>query len=275
MQWLPDIYSFLDYRAYLRAYYDAAKHNVPRFSYRSFAERAGLASQSFLRDVIRGDKNIGTSLPGICKAIGLQKAEREFFELLVEFDGAATRQERNALFEQIAASKRFREARRLDEGMYRYLSSWYYPAIRELAAHDAFRPDPDWIAATLQPAITPAQAREALDALLDLGFLVADGERVRMGDPTITTGHEVAHLGVENYHHEMLRLAGESIRRFPASQRDLGAMTICVTPEDLGEIKRRIHGFREQILALGDERPGGTILLQFNTQLFPLNKVES
>ena len=30
-----------------------------------------------------------------------------------------------------------------------------------------------------------------------------------------------------------------------------------------------------QILALGDERPGGTVLVQFNTQVFPLTQVDS
>lgn len=275
MTWQPDIYEYVDYRAYLRAYYQAAKDNVDKFSYRSFAADAGLASQSFLRDVIRGDKNIGNSLTAICKAIGLRKPEREFMELLVAFDQASTRSERNELFARIAATKRFQAARRIDEGMYRYLTHWYIPSVRELVAHAKFHEDPAWIAETLRPEITVAQAAEALELLLDLGFVVRQEDgTLAIADPTITTGHEVASLGVENYHHEMLRLAGESIRRFPAEHRDLAAMTICVRPEDMAEIKRRIHAFRETVLGYADEQEGGTVIVQFNSQLFPLSKVD-
>ena len=275
MDWVPDIFSFLDYRAFLRAYYDAAKANVKGFSYRSFAADAGLSSQSFLRDVIRGDKNIGGSLDAIAAAIGLDRAGHDFFGLLVAFDQASGRAARNELFEQIAATKRFQQARRIDAGMYQYLSKWYVPAIRELAAHAEFRDDPAWIARTLRPEISVKQASDALAVLLDLGFFVRGDAGLEVADPTVTTGHEVSALGVENYHHEMLRLAGESIARFPAEHRDLAAMTVCVSPRDLPEIKKRIHAFREQVLRYADDRPNGTVIVQFNSQLFPLTKVES
>lgn len=44
MRWKPDIFEFLDYRAFLGAYYEAAKANQPQFSYRYFSRRAGFAS---------------------------------------------------------------------------------------------------------------------------------------------------------------------------------------------------------------------------------------
>ena len=61
------VYDFLDYRAYLRAYYEAAKRTQRSFSFRSFSKLAGLRSPNFLKLVIEGERNLGAdSVPRFC-----------------------------------------------------------------------------------------------------------------------------------------------------------------------------------------------------------------
>jgi len=40
------VYDFLDYRAYLRAYYEAAKRTRPSFTFRLFSKLAGYARRT-------------------------------------------------------------------------------------------------------------------------------------------------------------------------------------------------------------------------------------
>ena len=57
------------------------------------------------------------------------------------------------------------QPRKLDLAEAAYHSSWYIPAIRELAGRADFRPEPKWIAARLCPPIRAAEAEKALGIL--------------------------------------------------------------------------------------------------------------
>lgn len=272
--WLPDIFEYIDYRAFLGDYYDAAKDNVSAFSYRYFARIAGYSSPSFLRHVIRGERNLSTeSVEKFSGALGLDEEEAEFFRALVDFDQAETNQDRRRAFEAVASSRRFRQARRIDSALFEYLSHWYYPAIREMIARPDFVEDPAWIAGQLQPNIEPEQAAQALEILFELELVVrAEGGQLRRGDPSLSTGHEVRSLAVASYHRQMLERAGDSIELIDRRWRDLAAMTVCISPDTAAEIKQRIHEFREVILELCDRDAAPRIVYQFNSQLFPLSQ---
>lgn len=270
--WKPNIFEFLDYRSYLRAYYKAAKENVPAFSFRFFARRAGLSSPSFLRHVMRGERNIGTTTDNFTDALGLNEEEAAFFALLVEFDQAESDGEAEQAFEKLAASRRFRNARRLDKAMFEYLTHWYYPAIREMVVRADFQDDPAWIASQLIPTITPEEAEVAVSTLLELGLLErAEDRRLRRGESSVTTGHEVRSLAIADYHRQMLERAGESIELIPREYRDLGAMTVCISPATIAEVKKRVHAFREILFQLCESDQNPQVVFQINTQIFPLS----
>jgi uncharacterized protein (TIGR02147 family) len=271
------VYDFLDYRAYLRAYYEAAKRTRPSFSFRLFSKLAGLRSPNFLKLVIEGERNLGAdSITRFAGALGLDAADGEFFADLVAFGQAQTMAEKNRAFERIAASRRFRQARRIDGELFAYLSHWYNPAVRELAARSDFREDPRWIAAELRPPISTTEAADALKLLLSLGLLVRDPEtgRVARGEPTLTTEHEVSALGAAAFHRQMLERAGQSIELFARDKRDLAALTVCVSPKTAALVKERIHQFREALAEICDSDHDGRVVYQLNVQWFPLSSTE-
>ncbi len=270
----PNVFDYLDYRAYLRSFYEARKQTRAGFSFRTFSKRAGLKSPNFFKLVMDGDRNLGAdTVPKFADALGLTGAEREFFRDLVAFDQGSDSIEKNRAFERIAASRRFRTARRIDGLLLTYLSHWYHPAIRELAARKDFSADPKWIAKRLRPAISPRQAAESVELLLSLGLLVKDpvSGRLSQGEPTLTTEHEVSALGAVNFHRQMLQRASESIDEIPAELRDLAALTVCVSAPTAARVKERIHQFREALTELCDAEPAGTTVYQLNIQWFPLS----
>src|SRR6201986_1824211 len=80
------VYDFLDHRAYLAAYYAAAKRTRPSFSFRLFSKLAGLRSPNFLKLLIDGERNLGADSVGrFAEALGLTGADAEFFADLVAF----------------------------------------------------------------------------------------------------------------------------------------------------------------------------------------------
>ena len=273
--WKPNIFEYLDYRQYLNDYYERAKAHHAAFSFRYFARRAQLSSPSFLRHVMRGERNLGgESIHKFAQALGLDQEESKFFDALVHFNQAKTSAEKLHAFELVAASRRFGLARRVDKAMFEYFSHWYYPAIREMASREDFQEDPAWVAGQLLPSIEPAQASEALQTLEEIGLLERDESgRLRRSVASVTTGHEVRSLAIASYHRQMLHRASESIEIVDRAWRDLGAMTVCISPQTAAEIKARIHAFRELLLEICDRESSPSVVYQFNTQLFPLSKL--
>jgi len=273
-EWHPDLFSYLDYRAYLRDYYEAAKEHTTYMSFRYLSHRAGFKSPNYVKLVMDGDRNLSSKGAGqVAKALGLKSEARRFFLDLVRFSQSTDVRERNDAFERIGASQRFRQARRLEQEAFEYLSKWYYPVIREMVARPDFEENPDWIANQLLPKITPTQASEAIDLLLTLGMLErSEDGALERSEPNLTTGHEVQKLAVGNYHRQMMQLASESIERVESNRRYLSATTICIDAETYEDLKARIYEFRERFMEAADSSGENAMVYQFNLQLFPLNQ---
>ncbi len=269
----PDLYAYLDYRAFLRDWFAARKASNPRFSHRVFARLAGQRSPSLLKHVVDGQRNLTSSTTeAFIRALKLTGEEAEFFTWLVRLDQADSVDERNLAWERLSATRQVQQAHRIEGEGFRYLSHWYIPAVRELATLPGFRADPAWIAGTLRPKVTEAQARQALKTLQELGLLVVEGDRLVPADAVVTTPREVTGLAVHNYHQGMLQRASEAISGFDPEERHLGAITLGLSPSLVPQFKDELGAFLERLCALldGAEDPLDRVY-QVNLQFFPLS----
>lgn len=273
-QTLPSVYDFLDYRAYLNAWFQAKKSANPSYSYRLFARKARGVSPSLLHHVVDGKRNLTpATTEAFVEALGLRAGEAAFFALLVELDQTRDPGERNRIWEQIAATRRFRDARKIEGHGFEYLSNWTLPAIRELATRADFVADPEWIGNALRPRIPAKDAKKALRTLIELGMLVEDGQGGLVpADASVTTPPEVAGLAVHNYHRGMLERAAEAIVAFPPPERHLVAITVSVPASLVPRLKQEANAFLERMMHLCDSaEEDADQVMQMNLQLFPLS----
>lgn len=272
----PDVYTYLDYRRFLRDWFEARKAANPRFSHRAFARRAGVSSPSLLLAVIEGKRNLTpTTIDAFIQGMGLEEGEADFFSALVQFAQAETLDDRNRAWERVRAVRRFREARHLAEEGVEYLSCWYYPAIRELASCEGFRDDPDWIAGALRPRITPAQARKALDVLVALGLLrrEPDGGGLVPAEASVVTPHEVSGMAASNYHVAMIERARDALGSVPARERHFCGVTVAIPSSLVPRLKRELDALQERLLDLCDgAEERREAVYQINLQLLPLSQ---
>jgi len=267
-----DIHDYLDYRKFLRDWFDAHKKENPRFSHRAFVRRTGQRSPSLLADVIKGRRNLTPqAAASFVRAMRLNAEEGAFFKALVALDQGETHQEKNDAWSHISSSRKLSQVRRIEGEAFRCLSHWYYPAIRELAALESFVEDPQWIAERLAPPITPHQAAQALKSLLEVGMLVREGGRLKPSEGLARTPHEVVGLAVHNYHDGMLDLARRAIHDVPARRRHFTAVTTSIPRSKVAELKQELAAFQERLLALCDagEDPDEEVI-QINLHFFPL-----
>jgi len=272
-----DVFAYLDYRAYLRDYYNARKAAGRGFSYRSFSRRAGLKSPNYLKLVVDGERNLSADMAErFAQACGLKDDEVRYFVDLVAFGQAATLSERNQHYARLTGFQRYRNAHKLDLAHAAYYSAWYMPAIRELAARADFRGDPSWIAVQLLPPIAPSEAARALETLLELGLLVKEEDgSIRQADALLSTGPETRGLHIASYHRAMMQRAMESIDLVAAHQRDISSLTLCLGEAGLRAFKERVQRFRKELLELSALEPKPEQVVQINFQLFPLSRGRS
>ncbi|MFT5355646.1 MAG: hypothetical protein ACI9KE_002865 [Polyangiales bacterium] len=271
----PDVFHYLDYRAYLRAEYEHRKAKGRGFSYRAFSRRAGLRSPNYLKLVTDGERSLTLEMAQrFAQALGLRGSTQTYFVTLVSFNQAENGEERNTHYATLTGFRKYRSAHKLDLVHAEYHSTWYLPAIRELAAREDFSSDPGWVARSLAPAITRQQAQRALELLVELELLVHDEDgKLVQGEALVSTGAEMQALHIANYHRMMLQRAAESIDLFRSESRDISSLTLCLGPHGLLRVKEKLRSFRQELLALEQADTQRQDVIQINMQLFPLSVV--
>jgi uncharacterized protein (TIGR02147 family) len=273
----PDLFTYLDYRAYLRDAFAAMKAKDRKTSFRSFAKEAGYTSPNFLQLVTSGKRNLSSAnLPGTLRALGLNKQESEFFANMVGFEQAQGFEEKNFHYQRMLRSRRYADAKPVEKGQYEYFEQWYHPAVREMLAHEGYDGNPAWIARRIHPGLTLAQVERSIELLSRLGMIARDATTGKwvQAEPLISTPAEVASLAVANYHRSVLKLASESIEAFEPDRRDLRAATLGIPKSAYPQVKRKMEELWREILALAQS--GGKVeeVYQVNLQVFPLTKAE-
>lgn len=229
----PDILDFLDYREFLSRYLEAARARNHRLSNRWLGQRLGVSGAQVANVLARRRKldQAGTSVGAA--GLGLTGDRAEYFPLLVEYndtvDGLSAVQAWRGLCLLRARNGRPIQA----EASSILLLRWYIPVILELSMRPGWQEDPAWIAARLRPAITPAQASDAVALLRSAGLLAGrpsttspvarapqwqDAALVaRFHDECLDVASDTAALGLGPWQHAELTLD------LPAEPAALGA----------------------------------------------------
>ena len=276
---IPDIFEYRDYRAFLRTYYSENRAQGAAVSLRGFSSRAGLSSPNYLKLVMDGKRNLTQEMaPRFAQAVGLQKDALAYFCDLVAFNQARTADDRELAYQRLTRFARYRKTHTLDAAQARYHANWYLPAIRELVARHDFIEDEQWIAQRLQPRITPREARAALATLEELSLLLRDenGRLVQSEEllETPDSAQQPLSHHVANYHRAMIHQAALAIDRVPREEREIAALTLCLSSEQLRDLKSDLQRMRAELLQKYTVSAEAQRVVQVNIQMFPLSSEE-
>ena len=273
MAWAaPDVFRFLDYRAFLRAFYALNKAGGYGFSLRAFSKRARLGSSNYLKLVMDGERNLTQEMaPRFAEACSLRGRAAEYFCALVAFNQAEQVKDRDRAYARLSRFKRYRSVHRLDRAQEAYHAHWYIPAIRELVVRRDFRDEPQWIAERLMPSISAREAERAIDVLLELGLLTRDAHgRLQQIDALVQTPENPVGMHVQRYHRAMMDRAADAMHTVPHQQRQIESITLCLSEARLRDLKARVESFCDEVLQEYQADPDSCRVVQLNLQLFPL-----
>ena len=270
------VFEYLDYREFLKDYYNSKKEAYPAFSLRVFSDKIGFKAKDFISRVMNGDKNLSNqSIPKVASGLRLGKHETEFFIGLVKFNQAETTEERNAAFEEMQAALkvvRFAEKQHiLGHAQYMVYSHWRHLTIRSLIGMFGFDGDYEALAKQVHPHITADEARKSVKLLEECELIKKDknGKYV-LTENAITTGDRTSKLALRGYHQHCLKLAAESIDRDPPGSRHISGLTLGISQEGYERIVERINAFRKEIALIAEEDQDSDKVFQLQFALFPV-----
>lgn len=271
----PDIYRFHDYREFLKSWLDHLRKTEKVFSLRALSAKAGLAN-GYLPMILAGTRHLSMkALQKMAPELGLSRPERSYLEILVQLGTSDSQAARMEALERMRKFRSYRELNPKEIEVHRYLTRWYYVAIREMALMRGFQADPRWIQSRLREKVPLKEIKEAVEFLISNGFLVvgADGS-VRPPEKDIDCLGGVYRVALAQFHKEMFGLASRSIENTPSAERSIFGHTFAVDAGNFEKARAILAEALEKIRALGPGNPGPDSVYHAELAFFPLTKKE-
>lgn len=269
------IFEYLSYRQYLSDYYAEKKKNSSVFSYRYFADRAGIRSPALFREVVTGRRNLSHQMiDKFSGALQLNERERRYFRYLVLFNQAQTGTQKQEYYAVLRSMMDQVNESNVDSHLFEYFSKWYHPVVRELVCLGDFQNDYDMIARTLMPPITRVQARRAVELLKELELIIElpDGT-YKQHEPAVTVSSDLGTTVIREFNASMLDLARKSISDQSPDVRHVSGVTLNCCKELYDALNVEIDAFKQRIIMMANNAAKESDLVyQLNIQLFRVSK---
>ena len=267
------VFSYFNYRLYLRDYFAHRKSLNRRFSHRAFAQKAGYNSSGLYLLLASGKQNLTKALiPKFAKAMELNARETEYLEHLADFTHAETAAAKQEAFDRMMALSP-PSARNIGRDQKDYYASWHNIAVREalsvLDVGDDFRP----LATFLEPPLKLPEAKAAMRLLSSLGLIRKNpAGHWKATDASLASSPELGAVTVRRFQKDMMDLGQAALDRFPREERNVSCSTFSLSRQGLERLSLKIDGFLKEVAELVRSDEKEDRVYQINMQLFPLSK---
>jgi uncharacterized protein (TIGR02147 family) len=276
MKNIDDIFSYSDYKTFLKDFFEWKKSETKSFTHRTFSELCGFTSSSALLTIMDGSRSL-TLMTGAQIADGLRfkKNIRDYFMLMVKFSLAANAADQKKILSQMDSFRAKNRPDLITPKQYDYLKSWLPPVLREMIVLKDFSYDS--IKSQLRFPIKAEQIQDAWNLLVDLGFISQseDGKWVKK-EATLATGNLLDNTGLmsimRSYHLGALERAHDSVKNLPKEERNVSTTTLSFSEEGYKLAVERIARLRFELLEIAQKDQSPTNVYELSSCLYPMTK---
>lgn len=267
----PSVYDYLDYRLFLKDRLAFLQDANKKHSQRWVAKRAGFKSPQLLSMILSGQRNLGRDKAGdLAKALKLDDAETAYFLVAVELAAADRREAQEELLAKIKIYNQSGVFAPISDEGIEIFREWYFPAVREAVALEGSKGTGEWIAERL--GLTVDAVDEALDVLLDKGFLTQSGDRLERSAPSVRTDRKKTYpLILAAYHMKVMERAYPALT-LPRDRRHFEGLTFAVPRSKLPALKEMIQRFFREVDTLVEAETKREEIYHLHCELFPMTK---
>lgn len=271
---MQPVFEYLDYREFLKDFYDARKSEVPLFSYRVMADGVGMDASNLFRVLQRTVHLPARCVPLVLDYVGLTGRAAEYFQVLVAYARTRGKVEKQNVLDR-ALALRDVQRKMLEGAELALFVDWWTVAVRCLLEVSEGRAVPEELGSRLRPPVPGADIERAIDTLLELGMVkrVASG-KLALTDSHLSAGGSTAPEAVRDFQRKIMDLAKESLARFPRESRDVSTLSIAVDQEAFEDIRVLLKECRRQIQKRVEDARRPDRVMQLAMAFFPLAPAE-
>ena len=279
----PTVFNYVDFKNFLKDFYEFQKKQDPHFSFGQFAHRAKIKTRNYLKRVIDGERPLSNeNLPKFCVALKLNAKESQYFEALVQYNQAKESIVKNHYYEQLkyAAAGVKGSQFEIDQNHYEVFENWYTIPIYELLTIQNMSGKPKKITEALKGLVTLKQVKQSLKVLEKAGMVEFDEptKSYKKATAQIVYSKDVVNLAVQNFHKAMLKLSLDLIdKEQEIDKRYLRALSLVVPSETAPEVRKKLDQFIKKLNGTYSSKGQAEgVLLQINAQVLQLtNELKS
>ncbi len=267
------ITDYKNYREFLRDYYDKRKAEDPKFSYRFFAQKAGINSSGLYSNLVSGLKNLTeNSALKFADALELNEREKKYFDLMRIWTHSQSDAHRTQIESEMSiywprASRRYHQMQK------KFFSKWYYSVILQLLHVLNVKANYRSLVDLLRLPLSEDEMKEAIELLSELDMIAIDAEGFwRPTHPTGIGGKEVGIDVIRNFQKVMMRQGEWALDHVEPDERHIVSNTLSATSTSIHKIKEKIHKLQKEIQEVVQSEGKADEVYQLNIQFFPFTR---
>ncbi len=269
-----DLYTYRDYREYLRDLHNERKKKDSKYSHRYFAMKAGYNSSGLYSNIVKGINNLTPRyIPKFISALGFEQREERYFRLMIEHTHANNSIDRQRIWEQMICLMPVK-LKRIREKQNSFYSEWYHVAVFNALDILSFTDDYSDLALFINPSIKKSEAKQSVALLKNLDLISLDDEGFwKPNGNRIVGGEEVGVQRIREFQSDLMDLAKEAQTRFPTQERYIVSKSVTVSKEGILRLRKAVQELFSSIntVVLADEKPEQ--VFQLNVQFFPMSEM--
>jgi len=270
----PSIFSYHDYRDFLRDFLQYRIDSTEKFSLRRLARLSDISS-GYLPMVINGKRNLTKkALIKLEPYLGLGESEISYLRQLQTLADSDSQSERLIALKKMQNFNKYVNVHDGEVRAFNFLTHWYNVVIREMVELKDFSLDVEWIKSKLINKVSKKDIRDATTFLLNNDFIKNDNNKVSQTVNDLNCVGSVFKVGLKEFHKSMFERASESIDLVPADQRSIVGHTLCVSKDQFLEIKNILDEALEKISKINNNKENNEVVYHTALVAFPLTDIK-
>lgn len=267
-----NIKEFIDYRTFLKSFFELKKSQTPSFSYGMWANRLGLKATSSLTKIINGEREPGAEITSkMIRFFHFDSVEVQYFNDLIRLSKIKDDPRlKMMLMERMGREHPDARLFVMDDRSVEIISNWFGLTIREMVKLNDFVEDYEWIKKRLMFDVSVDEIAKAMSDLLHQGLIKRNKQdKLVVSEGLLHTTNDAASEGIKRYHEQMLDNAKKALREVSLNKREFNAETFVINEANIPEAKEFIRDFKAKFVRNFEEREGNQTY-QLQIQFFPL-----
>ncbi|MFC1476464.1 TIGR02147 family protein, partial [Fibrobacterota bacterium] len=197
-----------------------------------------------------------------------------FFENLVFLNQAKTLSDKEHYFQKIKKIGRKTDFYKLNKDQFFFYEKWFYPVIRELMVHADWEGNYSKLAKMVRPSITPLEAKEAVELLLNSGIVKRESSGAYTLSHTFVTSENVPIYIKKKSRRDVLLRGVEAIENVEPSEKYAAYSTVTMSKKLYNEVRDMLDEIREKILSRVADDSTPDEIYEVVLQVFPVSKMK-